>query len=180
MKTAIYYYSKNNHTKNYADSLASRIVCGVHYYKEMKAKKMLDYDTIIFMAPIFNNKIKYVDKFLKLYPKIKNKNLVIVAVGMQMPNPDRRQSIIITNLLNDYHIRLYELIGGFDINKLSFIMRKIMQIGFKAAMKRDPSLQANANRIENLLKYPFEYNDINGIERIMNTIHRLERESIKS
>lgn len=180
MKTVIYYYSKNNHTKNYADSLANRIVCETHNYKSMKAKEMLKYDTIIFMAPVYNNKIRHVDKFLKLYPRIKTKNLIIVAVGMQMPNPERRETIIITNLLNDYHIRLYELMGGFDANKLPFIMRKMMQAGLKIAMKRDPNLQANANRVNDLFKFPFEYNDVNGIEKIMNTIHRLERENIKS
>jgi len=177
MKTIIFYYSKSGHTKNYADSLKSRILCDAYSYKEMNYKKMKDFDTVIFMAPVFNNKIAKVDKFLKLYKKIKDKNLIIVAVGMQPSTQDRRESLIIVNLLNDYHIRLYELQGGFDINKLPWFYKKAMKIGFKAASKKDPMLANNASMIENFLKFPNEFNDIIGIERIMDTIHRLEREN---
>ena len=177
MKTIIYYFSKSGHSKDYASSLASRINCEFFNYKKMKYKHMKDFDTILFISPVYGNKIKKVDKFLKLYKKIKDKNLIIVAVGMQPPSPDRRQSIITVNLLNDYHIRLYELIGGFDANKLSWIMRKVMKIGMKAALDKDPALKAQASLVGNIFDIPREYNDIGGIERIMDTIHRLERDS---
>jgi len=178
MKTVIYYYSKSGHTKNYAESLNNRIIDSkIFFYKQMKAKQMKEYDTIIYMAPIYGNKIKYVDKFLKLYENIKDKNLIIVAVGMQMPNPERRETLIITNLLNYYHIRLYELTGGFDASKLNPFLRKMMHVGFKVAMKKNDMIKNNASTIKNFLEYPFEYNDINGIEKIMAVIHKLERES---
>lgn len=177
MKTIIYYFSKTGHSKNYAESLASRINCESFDYKKMKYKHMKDFDTIIFVSPVYGNKIRKVAKFLKLYKKIKDKNLIIVAVGMQPPDPERRKTIITVNLLDDYHIRLYELIGGFDANKLSWILRKIMKIGMKAAINKDPALKAQANLVGNIFDVPREYNDINGIERIMDTIHRLERDS---
>ena len=177
MKTIIYYFSKSGHSKSYAESLASRSNCESFNYKFMKYKHMKDFDTIVFVAPVYGNKIKKVDKFLKLYKKIKNKNLIIVAVGMQPPDPERRKTIITVNLLDDYHIRLYELIGGFDANKLSWIMRKIMKIGMKAAISKDPALKAQANLAGNFFDIPREYNDIMGIEKVMDTIHRLERES---
>ncbi len=177
MKTRIYYFSKSGHSKNYAESLASRINCESFNYKKMKYSHMKDFDTIIFVSPVYANKIRKLDKFLKLYKKIKDKNLIIVAVGMQPSNPDRRKTIITVNLLDDYHIRLYELIGGFDPNKLSWIMRKLMKIGFKAALEKDPALKAQASLIGNIFEVPREYNDISGIERIMDTIHRLDRDS---
>ncbi len=177
MKTIIYYSSKCGHTKNYAESLSNRIVCDYLDYKKMKVKKMMEYDTIIFMSSLMNNKIRHVEKFLKLYKKIKDKNLIIVAVGMQPSTPDRRQSIITINLLDDYHIRLYELVGGFDANKLSWPLRKIMSLGLKAAAKKEPLIKQNMSQATSILTHPIEYNDINGIERIMETIHKLERES---
>ena len=176
MKIVIYYYSKTGHTKAYADSLASRLDdVTIFPYQKMKAKVMQAYDIIMFMAPVHGNKIKHVDKFLKLYSKIKQKNLFIVAVGMQPANPERRRDLIIMNLLDEYHIRLYELMGGFDSTKLSFFMRKLMKFGLKAAMAKDPALSSQSDRINNLLQFPFEYNDINGIEKIVNKIHELER-----
>jgi len=177
MKTIIYYCSKSGHTKNYAESLSNRIDCEFFEYKKMKSKIMKQYDTIIFMSSVMNFKIRKVEKFLKHYKKIKDKNLIIVAVGMQQPNPDRRQSLITVNLLDQYHIRLYELIGGFDLNKLPFVVRKAMKLGLKSAMKKQSSLNVDLSQASNLLSHSFEYNDIVGIEKIMDTIHKLERDS---
>ena len=177
MKTIIYYFSKSGHSKNYAESLASRINCESFNYKKMKYAHMKDFDTILFISPVYGGKIRKVDKFLKLYKKIKDKNLIIVAVGMQPTDPERRRSLITVNLLDDYHIRLYELIGGFDANKLSWIMRKVMKMGMEASMKKDPALKDQMSALGNFFDVPHEYNDINGIEKIMDTIHRLERES---
>lgn len=175
MKTIIYYYSKTGHTKNYAESIHARLEnAEVHSYKEMKAKVMQEYDTIIFMAPVHANKIKHVEKFLKFYPKIKNKNLFIVAVGMAPATPDRRETLITVNLLDDYHIRLYEFQGGFDASKLPWYLRLGMKIGFKIA-SRDPETSAQMKMVGNIFEHPFEFNDIFGIEKIMDTIHRLER-----
>lgn len=174
MKTIIYYYSKSGHTKDYASSLASRILCDSFEYKKMKYSHLKDFDTIIFMAPVYGNKIRKVKKFLELYKKIKDKNLIIVAVGMQPANPDRRETIITVNLLDDYHIRLYELQGGFNANKLPWYLKQVMKIGFKMATK-DPAMKAQLNLVGDIFKIPHEYNDIYGIERIMDTIHRLEQ-----
>ena len=71
MKTIIYYFSKTGHSKNYAESLASRCNCESFNYKSMKYRHMKDYDTIVFVSPVYGNKIRKVDKFLKLYKKIK-------------------------------------------------------------------------------------------------------------
>ena len=56
-------------------------------------------------------------------------------------------------------------------------MRKIMKIGLKSAVEKDPMLKAQASMINSVFDVPREYNDISGIEKIMDTIHRLERES---
>jgi len=177
MKTIIFFYSKTGNTEKYADSLKSRIGCESFSYKKMSTKKMKEYDTIIFMSPVHGNKICKVDKFLKKYKKIKDKNLIIVAVGMQPNTDDRRQTLITVNLLNYYHIRLYTLQGSFNLEKLPWYLRKAMKIGLNAAMKKDPMLMNAKDRIESFLKFPSDFNDIIGIERIMDTIHKLERES---
>jgi len=177
MKTIIYYYSKTGHSKDYASSLSNRIDCSFYSYKEIKVKVMRENDTIIFIAPVHGNRISHLDKFLKHYEKIKDKNIIIVAVGMQPSTPERRETIILTNALNYYHVRLYELTGGFNIEKLSWPMQKAMKVGLKVAMKKDPNLKMMSAQIENIFRYPVEYNDINGIEKILDTIHRLERES---
>lgn len=177
MKTIIYYYSKTGHSKDYANSLANRIDCNFCLYKEMKLKTMKEFDTIIFVSPVHGNRISHLDKFLKHYEKLKDKNLIIVAVGMQPTSQERRETIILTNALNYYHIRLYELRGGFNVDKLSWAMKKAMKIGLKVAMKKEPMLKGRESQIESLFRYPFEYNDIEGIDKILDTIHRLERES---
>lgn len=178
MKTVIYYYSKTGHTKAYAFSLSQRLEnVDVFKVKQMRRRVMKQYDTIIFMSPVHGNRIKYVEKFLKHYSKIKEKNLFIVAVGMQPATSERRETLITVNLLDEYHIRLYELMGGFDINKLPWILRKLMKIGLKAAMSKDDSLKAQQDQVNSFLKFPFEYNDINGIERILNKLHELDRAS---
>ena len=83
MKTIIYYKSNTGFTKEYVDLLAPRIECDeVHEIKKIKNKDIKDADNIVFMGPLRNNVIVGLNKFLKRYEKIENKNIFIFAVGI--------------------------------------------------------------------------------------------------
>lgn len=163
------------HCKNYAETIASRIDCDYFDIKKINYKSMKDKDIIIFIGPVNNNKIKKIDNFLKYYKKIKDKNLIIIAVGMQPKSQERRESIIITNILDNYHVRLYELMGGIDLTKLSKLKQKIIKIGFDVALKKDPSMSAYKERVTTLLEHPYDFYDYDGIDIIVNKIRNIER-----
>lgn len=173
MKNLIIYYTKSGHSKDYAEAISSRVEGTLIHLKELKKKHIEGNDTIVFVSSVYGNKINKVEKFLKWYPKFENKNWIICRVGMSPASTDAREIEIISNGLDDYHIRFYQLMGGFDIKKVPFPYNLIMKMGLKRASKSgDFGDLAKANA-QNILKYPMNYNDLEGIEKVVNVIRKL-------
>ena len=92
---------------------------------QFKFKDILNYDNIIYAGNIKNNVIVGLNKLLKKYKKIKDKNIFVIGVGLlnitAMNNGNdtfNRDIIIISNSLDDKHVRLYLLPGlnnGIDL-----------------------------------------------------------------
>lgn len=174
MKTLVVYYTKSGHSKDYAETISSRVDATLIHLKELKKDIIKEHDTIVFVSSVYANKINKIEKFLKWYHKFENKNWIICRVGMSPASEDSRELEIITNGLDDYHIRYYQLMGGFDITKVPFPYNLIMKAGLKRASTSGDfgdDIKANA---ANILKYPMNYNDLAGIEKVTNVIRKLQ------
>jgi len=84
MKTIIYYKTNTGFTYDYVELLKPRIECEKDFnVKEINKKDIQENENIIFMGPLRNNVILGLNKFLKKYKLMKNKNIFIFAIGME-------------------------------------------------------------------------------------------------
>ena len=140
MKNIIFYKSNTGFTKQYVDMLQNRIVPLEVYKVEKINKKLLEgADNVFFAGPLRNNVILGLSKFLKKYKYMKDKNIYVIATGIQPPDDEKRDLVITTNSLDEYHVRLFLLLGGLDINKMKPLTKMMMKISIKMAIKKDPS-----------------------------------------
>ena len=140
MKNIIFYKSNTGFTKQYVDMLQNRIVPLEVYKVEKINKKLLEgADNVFFAGPLRNNVILGLSKFLKKYKYMKDKNIYVIATGIQPPDDEKRDLVITTNSLDEYHVRLFLLLGGLDINKMKPLTKMMMKLSIKMAIKKDPS-----------------------------------------
>ena len=140
MKNIIFYKSNTGFTKQYVDMLQNRIVPLEVYKVEKINKKLLEgADNVFFSFSLRNNVILCLSKFLKKYKYMKDKNIYVIATGIQPPDDEKRDLVITTNSLDEYHVRLFLLLGGLDINKMKPLTKMMMKISIKMAIKKDPS-----------------------------------------
>ena len=156
MKNIIFYKSNTGFTKQYVDMLQNRIVPLEVYKVEKINKKLLEgADNVFFAGPLRNNVILGLSKFLKKYKYMKDKNIYVIATGIQPPDDEKRDLVITTNSLDEYHVRLFLLLGGLDINKMKPLTKMMMKISIKMAIKKDPSqkemLEQRLNRSLNFV-----------------------------
>lgn len=176
MKTLILYISQCGHTKRYVDTLSVRIMPDkVLKYSHVSLKTLKEYDTIIYMAPIKNNVIVKLDKFIKHYPKLKDKNIFICAVGLSCRNMDdyTKHLLITTNDLDDKHVRLYLLPGGIDLKLMSPIKRFIFKKGLELASKKNDTPGLGAG-IENIIRNGVDFVDLNCLDRIVFVYNKIK------
>lgn len=171
MKNILFYKSNTGFTKEYCDMLANRIVpLEVYEISKISKKLIKGADNIFFGGPIRNNTILGLDKFLKKYKYMEGKNIFVFAVGIQPPSDEKRELVITTNNLDSYHIRLYLLLGGFDMNRMGKVKQQFMKLGFKAMAKKDP---ANASLIESRLKNPINFVSSSNLDKMVDTYRRV-------
>lgn len=142
-KSIIYYKSNTGFSKMYAEILKPKIEATLILdIKNIKKKDILNYKNIIFIGPLRNNNILGLKKFLKKYKSMKNKNIFVLAVGMEQETLEKREIVINMNRLHKYHLRLYFLMGGFNFNKFSNFKKRIFNLYLKT-QSNDSSLLSN-------------------------------------
>lgn len=152
MEAMIFYKTNTGHSKEYAELLGPRISCSEIYpLNKFNLKKIKDVKNIIFIGPIRNNVVQGLAKFLKKYDEFKDKNIYICAVGIKPNDAQNKESVIVANALNYYHVRLYILRGGFDISRFSKVKQFFIKLIVKIASKKYPELSMMISHPINLV-----------------------------
>jgi menaquinone-dependent protoporphyrinogen IX oxidase len=175
MKTLILYTSHCGHTKRYANSLKVRVLADeILEMKHVSYKQIKDYDTIVYMGPIKNNVIERLNKFMKHYEKIKDKNIIIAGCGISCIRPDDYQKglIITSNDLDDKHVRLYLLPGGLDLSLMHPIKRAIFKQVIQYQIKKNDTPGASIG-LENMLRNGVDYVNPDNLDRMVKVITKL-------
>jgi len=176
MKTLILYTSKCGSTKKYSEDIARQVQADVFPLKGFKPKKMLAYDTIVFGGWIRGNTIQGLDKFLQSYESIKAKNVIVFAVGMGIPTSESRSLLIEQNLLDLYHIRFYQFRGSFDIKKLDFINKLLINNSLKM-ITSDPSASEDQKNLGSIKDHPIEAYDQQKVDKVVSVLNQLSFDS---
>jgi menaquinone-dependent protoporphyrinogen IX oxidase len=172
MKTLILYVSKCGNTKKYAEDIGALIHADVFPLKKFKSKKMGEYDAIVFGGWVRGGTIQGLDKFLQSYKFIEKKNVIVFSVGMSVPSKEGRAILIEQNLLDMYHVRYYQFRGSFDITKLDFISKLMIQNSLKMIIN-DPDCTEDQKSLLSIKDRPIEHYDHEKVDKIVSVINQL-------
>ena len=173
MRTVILYYSKTGNTEKYARAIGDAVKCDVLPLNKFKKKMIGDYDTIVFGSRVIGSKIQKVDDFLAMYDLMKEKNVIIFAVGMSIPSKEGRAALISANILDLYHIRFYQLRGSFDYAKLNPLEKLLMSNSLRM-ISNDPNSTADQKMLLSIKDNPIECYDDAGVDRIISVIRKID------
>ena len=132
-KIAIVYKSKYGCTMKYAGWLAIKLDADLYEVSDVGRWDLLKYKTIIFGSPIYNSKIYLLDYILEKYKTIKNKNLILYCVNLNLQN---KKDIIDYNFENEEvknKIKFFFLDGSINYDNLT----RIDKIKFKKSLKKN-------------------------------------------
>ena len=135
MKTLLIYRSDTGFTKEYVDLIKRRIpdieIVDIKHFKKSMIKEN---DIIFYGGPLRNNVILGLDKFLKHHNLFGDKDIFVFATGIQPIDNDKKDNVIMANGLEYYHVRLYLLPGGLDVNKMKKWKQKLFRFAMKKAL----------------------------------------------
>ena len=177
MKTLILFTTNNGTTQKYAEDVGSAVGADVMPLKKFKWKNIDDYDIVAYFGWVMGGRIKGIDNFLQHWDSdLSEKQVIVVANGMGLPTAETRANLISTNLLDMYHLRFYQFQGSFDMQKLKFPYKSLMQMTLKK-IEADPETTAMEKTILTIRDTPIEVYDHQKVERVIQVIRTIEQGS---
>ncbi|MDK2563131.1 flavodoxin domain-containing protein [Romboutsia sedimentorum] len=136
-KTVVIYKSKYGSTKRYAGWIALKLDADLYEVRDIRVRDLDDYDTIIYGGGLYIGKINGIKFLIDNYEKIKNKKIIVFAVGMESNNIDINKKTLDMNFDEDMinNINLFNFIGAFDYSKLNLIDKVLMK-GLKSRISK--------------------------------------------
>ncbi len=138
----IIYESKYGHSKKYALALSEALKCEISEKKKIDKNKLLNSETIVFLGGLYAGKLNGFDIITKNFDKLKNKNIIVVPVGLLNPdnpeNLEHTKESVCKKLSPEIKEKLtfFSLKGGIDYSKLGFKDKMMMSFMYKALAKR--------------------------------------------
>jgi len=128
MKSIVIYKSISGFTQKYAQWIAQDLKADLFTTKELKGKSLIDYDTIIFGGSLHAVGINGVDVLKSQLTRLKNKKVIIFAVGASPFSPAVFTEVLNKNFSDEQQmdIRFFYFRGGFDYSKLDFKNKVLM------------------------------------------------------
>ncbi|MFW3145402.1 MAG: flavodoxin domain-containing protein [Thermoplasmatota archaeon] len=171
MKSIVIYSSKTGNTERYAKWIAEELGTKAVPANKVKVKDLKDYDTIIYGAGIYAeriNGIKFIKKNLK---KFKCKRLIIFANGFSFDDKESIEKMKEKNFTPDelQQIEFFYMRGAFYMNKLP-LKEKIMMTVVKKALKDKEDLEEDEKMLMDALNNPFDHLDKKNITEMINRI----------
>jgi menaquinone-dependent protoporphyrinogen IX oxidase len=167
----VIYRSGTGFTKNYATWLAQELKCDLRTGKETKAADLLQYDTIIYGGGLYATGINGVKLITKNYEKLKNKKLIIFAVGAspirEATTEELRKANIPAAMLDN--VKFFYLRGGFDYNRLSPLFKLLMTLK-RLQVKSMQEKLADAKGFLASYKVPLDFTNRKNIKPILQCV----------
>lgn len=130
-KTIVAYRSKTGYTQKYARRLAEELGCDC--IENPSLSTLLAYDTILYGGGLYIGKINGIGLVTKNFHQLKDKRLIVFAVGISPGRKDELETLWKNNLPEKEmteRIQTFYLRGGFDYHKLS-LKNKFLMYGLK-------------------------------------------------
>lgn len=166
MNTLILYKTNTGCTKNYAERIGEGIHGDVFPLNKFKWKNLSKYDAVVFGGWVMGNTIQGIDKFLQHWKEMSGKDVLVFATGMSLPSAKGRHILIEQNILDNYHIRFYQLRGSFDMAKLHFPYNFLINNSLRM-IANDPNMSEDQKALVDIKNHPLVYIDDTGVEKIL-------------
>ncbi|MCR1897717.1 flavodoxin domain-containing protein [Irregularibacter muris] len=136
----IIYQSKYGATKKYAEWLAEELSCDLIETKKATIEQINMYDVIILGGGIYATGIAGISFLKKHYIKLKDKDILVFAVGASPSNEKAIAAVKEGNLKNELaHIPFFYCRGAWNEDIMSWKDRTLCNMLKKAVAKKDPA-----------------------------------------
>ncbi len=140
-KTIVLYQSKYGATKKYAVWLAEELGCDLLETQQAMVEKVEKYDLIIFGGGIYASGIAGISFLKKHYDRLKEKKVLIFAVGASPYNEKAMEELKKRNLQPVLgQIPLFYCRGAWRESSMTFQDRMLCSLLKKTVAKKDPAL----------------------------------------
>lgn len=144
-KTLVIYGSKYGATKEYASLIAEELGANLIRHNKIKVNELAQYDLIIYGGGIYRGKMLGINQAKKAFSKLKDKKVMVFAVGAVSQQPDTIDQIRKQNSLEDYPIFYFR--GALDYPNLTTIDRILIN-GLKKMMHKKSNQELDQNAKE--------------------------------
>ena len=139
-KTVILYQSKYGATEKYAEWLAEELGGDLMETKTAPIERVETYDLIILGGGIYATGIRGISFLKKHYPRIKQKTLVVFAVGASPYDEKGMAALRERNFKGELaEVPCFYCRGAWNEAKMSWVDRTLCRLLKKAVAKKDPA-----------------------------------------
>lgn len=170
-KTAVIYRSKSGFTKTYAQWIAQETGAELYDAKGIKPSDLEKFDTIVYGGGLYAVGINGVKLITKNLNKLKNKKIIIFALGASSVREEIIEEVKNKNFTKKQQelIDFYMLRGGFDYSKIGLFDKFLMQL-LKMQLKSKKELTADERGMLNSYNHPVDFRKRERIEPIVAAI----------
>jgi len=175
MKYLVVYKSKTGFTEKYAQWIAKELSADIYNYKEINKENFKDYDVIVYGGSLHAVGIEGIKLIKDDWNLLKEKILVVFAVGATPYRKDTVEEIKNNNFSEEQleKIQVFYLRGGFNYNKLPLIDKFLMKL-LQLKLKRKKSLTADEKGMLNAYNKPVDFTRRENIDDIISFIQSLK------
>ena len=167
---AVIYKSKYGSSKRYAQWLAADTSADLYSASQIGADELLEYETIIFGGGIYMNKINGVELIKGNFSKLRDKNIIVFAVGACPDTEENREDICKNNFPPEMRreIGFYLLRGAFARKELTLIDRFLMWgLKMKIKFKDKEDLTEEEKGVLEIYDNPVDWTEREAVEKIV-------------
>lgn len=131
-RVIVIYKSVTGYTKQYANWIAEAISCDVKEIGDVNKEMLQKYDVIVYGGGLYAGGVSGMNKFKKLYPEIREKELILFTCGVAdtqiQENVKHIEEEIAKVIPGEMYasMKQFHLRGGIDYSRLSLIHRLMM------------------------------------------------------
>jgi menaquinone-dependent protoporphyrinogen IX oxidase len=139
-RIVVIYQSKYGATKKYAEWLAEELSCDLVETKKATIEQIEKYDVVILGGGIYATGIAGISFIKKHYERLKNKKIIVFAVGASPYDEKAMTSLKERNFKTEFsHIPCFYCRGAWNEEIMSWKDRILCHLLKKAVAKKDPA-----------------------------------------
>jgi len=146
--TVVVYKSKYGSSEKYAKWIAEALSADIFKSNQIRPDKLEKYTTIIYCGGLYVGGILGFSLIKNNYSKLRDKKLIVVAVGATLKNDDILGELKSKNLSDEMinNVHFFLLRGGLNYKKMNPLDRFLMYLMHKSIKRKDPEKLDNDSK----------------------------------